>query len=765
VLAILFLVSGFSALVYQVLWTRMLGLVFGVTIHAASALLATYMAGLAVGSVAAGRIADRLRHPLRAFGLVEIGIAAAALASPHVLRLVEDAYQAVYPALGNQTALVAGSRVLLAAALLLVPTALMGATLPLVLKSSLTGGERLATRTSLLYGTNTTGAIAGTIAAGFALLPLLGMRSSFLVAAAGNLTVGGGALALAAWRPTGGAHGPADADDHATAPPPGGSRASGLPRASRVALGIAGISGFVGLALEIVWFRVLVLFLGPTTYAFTSMLGAVLFGIALGSFVIAPWLRRRADLAGLLAALQIGFSVAVLLSLSLLAHGHAIGRALGQLTTRPFGDYLTVLAVVSLVSMVPASALSGASFPVALTLWSRGRGDRDIGRRMGVFYAVNVTGAIVGALAGGYVLLPVLGARWSLILLALLPLPLAGVLLATIANRARMIATTAAGSAAVIAALLLAPDPFDVLLDRFHHGEEVLFRAEGVQTTVSVHQRRRERIMYLDGRHQANDTPDTLYQHRRIGLLPVVLHDDPGRALVIGLGGGATAGAMARYPNLHLTVVELSKSVIEGAEWFAHANFDVLRRPSVDLRVGDGRNHLMLTSDRYDIVAADIILPVHAGATNLYSAEYFRLVRNALSPRGLFVQWIGSEAEAEYKLIARTFLSVFRNATLWGGGSLLIGGRWPLSIDVEAIERRLADPAVRTALEPVGIRTVHDVLGLFDAGPDTLRAFVGEGPILTDDRPMVEYFLTLPRYPEVDLSGLRSNVEAHLRRR
>lgn len=140
-------------------------------------------------------------------------------------------------------------------------------------------------------------------------------------------------------------------------------------------------------------------------------------------------------------------------------------------------------------------------------------------------------------------------------------------------------------------------------------------------------------------------------------------------------------------------------------------------------------------------------------------------MRNALSPRGLFVQWIGSEAEAEYKLIARTFLSVFRNATLWGGGSLLIGGRWPLSIDVEAIERRLADPAVRTALEPVGIRTVHDVLGLFDAGPDTLRAFVGEGPILTDDRPMVEYFLTLPRYPEVDLSGLRSNVEAHLRRR
>jgi spermidine synthase len=231
---------------------------------------------------------------------------------------------------------------------------------------------------------------------------------------------------------------------------------------------------------------------------------------------------------------------------------------------------------------------------------------------------------------------------------------------------------------------------------------------------------------------------------------------------VIGLGGGATAGAVSLHEGAHLDIVELSPEVVTAAgRFFGDINFNVLRKPNARLIVDDGRNHLLLSGQRYDVVTADVILPIHAGSGNLYSAEYFQLVRNALRPGGMVLQWVAG-TEAEYKLIMRTFLSVFPETTLWFDGSLMLGSVEPLRLRQADFDWKQQIPQRRDALASMGFRSFDDLLAAYLAGPDEMRTYVGDGPVLTDDRPMVEYFLSLPRDREVDLSGVRGDVRRHV---
>jgi spermidine synthase len=309
------------------------------------------------------------------------------------------------------------------------------------------------------------------------------------------------------------------------------------------------------------------------------------------------------------------------------------------------------------------------------------------------------------------------------------------------------------------------PDPFATALQRRHpKGESVLWKEEGIQNTVSVNRDEAgQRVMYMDGLHQANDSREMIQLHRLIGHLPMLLHGSPSRVLVIGLGGGATAGAVARHPA-QVDLVELSESVARGAAWFRHANDNVLGRGNVRLLFDDGRNHLLLSGTTYDVITADIIQPFHAGAGHLYSADYFELARRALADDGLMLQWIGHGSVTQYALIMRTFLSVFPHATVWANGTLMVGSKAPLAIRRADIERKLALPEVSDAVASVGIVDVESVLRLYTAGPAEMRRFVGNGLTLSDDRPLVEYHRSLPAGdPPVDLAALRGNVADVLR--
>jgi spermidine synthase len=763
-LATLFFFSGACALVYQVLWLRLLALVFGVTVYAASTVLAGFMAGLAVGSFVAGRVAMRLARPLAAFGVAEMLVGLTALASPAVLDQLTTLWVAVHPSLPDSLAAITVIRFICAFAVLILPTSLMGATLPLIVRSALAQRQRIGARIGLLYAVNTTGAIAGALVAGFYFISEVGVSRAFVLAAATNVLIGVVALAAAFVLPRAGQPSEAPAEAAMSGP------AEPLTTAQRRAvLWTFFVSGLLSLALEIVWFRMLAVYLRPTAYAFTIMLAVVLAGIALGSALATPLLRQRRAWLPVLTIIQLLIGLAAALSFNALARSQSILDAVtGQnplLDAVGLDAYLTPIVVSSIAAMLPATLLLGVAFPMGLSLWAGDEAGAETSRRVGIFYSLNVLGAIGGSVLAGFVSLPVLGSRGSLLAASALAVA-SSVVLALTQWRARPNFAgfvMLVGPVVFVMTALNAVNPFDVALARFHRGEQLLWRKEGVQTTVAIHERsidsRAMRVMYLDGMHQANDSDATAFVHHRIGALPVMLHHDPATALVIGMGGGATPGAVARF-DVDVDVVELSQAVVEGSAYFTRINFDLLKRPNVSLRVDDGRNFLLMTRKKYDVVTADIILPRHAGAGALYSREYYGLVRNALATRGLALQWNGGETQTEFKMLMRTFLSVFPHTTLWGDGTLMLGSLEPFELSRSAFERRRQQPGF-TDLFDWDIDTMRR---LYVAGPHALRAFVGDGPILTDDKPVIEYFLSLPKNDRrPDLDSLRGRFEDVLR--
>jgi len=750
-LLILFFGSGVCALIYQVMWLRLLSLVFGVTVYAASTVLAGFMAGLGVGSLLAGRYASKVSRPLVAFGIAEALVGITAFSTPFILEWLTSIWMAIHPALPTSLAALTVIRFVVAFVVLIVPTSLMGATLPLVIKSAVVRDQRVGGRIGLLYAINTTGAIVGALVAGFYLISELGVSRSFQIAAALNILIGGIAIAAASRLPAG--------IEGAAASVTATRRRSST--TERLVLWTFFASGFMSLALEIVWFRMLVVFLRPTAYAFTIMLACVLAGIALGSAMAAPLLRKRRSWVPILAVIQGAIGIAAVLSFNLLTRTQtAIDAVTPWFDTVGLNTYLAPLVVSSMIAMLPTTLLLGLAFPIGLTIWTGDTGNDETSRRTGTFYSLNVLGAILGSVLAGFLLLPEAGTRTSLIIVSALA-TISSIVLALTERKANPMRAMALAIGAPVLFLLAARaavDPFDVAFERFHRNETLVWREESAQTTVAVHDRRGERpmrVMFLDGNHQANDSAATAFIHHRIGALPAMLHPHPKNALVVGLGGGATPGAVARL-NLEVDVVELSSAVVAGSEFFKHINFNLLERPNVHLRVDDGRNFLTMNRKNYDVITADIILPRHAGAGALYSREYYELVRSRLAPGGLAMQWNGGDSDTEYKLLMRTFMSVFPHTTLWGDGSLMLGSLEPFTLSRSAYEVR------RQTFEqfPWDVKTLERI---FIAGPAEIREFIGDGPVLTDDKPMIEYFLSLPKNDAPGgYRGRRANIETIL---
>ena len=755
--AVLFFCSGASALVYQVLWLRKLGLVFGVTVYAASTVWASFMFGLAVGSLYAGRIADRLRRPLVWFGAAEALIGLSAVATPFALAGLQGLYASIYPSLPKGIAAITFARFLMALLVLVVPTVLMGATLPLIVKSSYSRASDLGQRMGLLYATNTVGAIAGTLFSGLYLIPTHGIQTAFVVAASVNLSIAAIAIVAGLALPA------VPVSDRPASEATPDEKAGELAPARKTILLVFALSGFMSLALEVIWFRVLVLLVRPTVYGFSMMLATLLFGIGAGSYLVTPLLKRQRPWLLILSVIELVLAIVAVLSIQTLAYHPAMYKWATPIIARVFPEYLAFSMVASILSILPSSLLLGIAFPIGLRLWTGGRdeGSDHAGRKLGIFYSLNLAGSILGSLAAGFVLLPALGSRTSLIAVSAVALGsgLALLRFAEATTKTRIV-LGAVFAAAFVGSAAWMTDPFDMFLQLRYARHRVLWKEEGVQATVSINKDPSGMlVMTLEGNHQADDAPGMLDTHRRIGHLPMVIHPESREALVIGLGGGATAGAVAMHTGAQVDVVELSEAVIRGARYFTSVNNDVLHRPNVRMHVDDGRNFLLLTPKKYDVITADLILPIHAGSGNLYSAEYFRLVRNALKEDGLALQWVWG-TEAEYKTIMRTFLSVFPEATVWWDASLMIGSKKRLILRESDFRWKIE--ARGDALRELGVTSFDQLKRAYRAGPDEMRAFVGEGPILTDDLPLVEYFLSLPRDKNIDVRGLKGDVESRV---
>ncbi len=738
--AALLFCSGAAGLLYQVVWTRKLVLLFGTTSYAVSTVLSVFFLGLAIGSVWGGRIADRSTRPLRAYGLIELGIAAWAV----VFLVAVDSADAVVVELlrvaGGARVLGTALRTLLTAAFLIVPVILMGATLPLVARF-VTTGPLSAARVGWLYSANTLGAVAGCAGAGFALLPALGYTRATIVGVALNLAAGTAALALS--RNTQSKSAPVE---DVSAP----KVALSLP--ARMTLAAFAISGFCALALEVVWTRLLTLVFLGTTYSFTTMLTTVLCGIALGGAVaaaISGRIRRGVLAFGVVQTLTGAACIASL------AFFPGLPERLIEMRRDGGFEWAAIAAatfVLSFLALFVPTLLFGFSFPLALNAFAKE--SNRVGRAVGQLYGWNTLGGVLGSLCGGFLLIPLLGTGRSIVSLAYL-LALSGLALLLLAGEGRFSRRglwAGAGAAAVALATYLAPQDVSLALNKSYlpEGHELLHYVEGVEGTVAVSgpalgSTAGDRVLWINAVQATASIEKGVKMNRFQGMLPFLFDRDIEHVLFMCFGSGVTAGALSLSPVERIDAVEISPEVLSAARYFEDDNFGVVHNPRVRTIVDDGRNYLLRAQDKYDLISFEPMPLAIAGVSNFYTTEYYRLCRSRLTEGGLVSQWVplhnGLDLETIRGLIA-TFLDVFPESSAWfiNADLFLIGSNQPLRIDYELVQERLArNDALRNALAEVYLPDAEELLAAFFMDKERLANFAGGGRRMSDDLPWAEF--------------------------
>ena len=756
----IFFVSGASSLVYQVIWVRMLSLFFGSDVYAAAITLSVFMGGLAFGSWLSGRFADRAARPLLLYGLCELGIAACAFAFPHVLAALGPLFRSVYAAhFATDPWIYQGFRATAAAAALFLPTALMGATLPLMVRQFVSQDAKLGNRVGVFYSANTIGALAGTLLTGFLLLPLLGVGTTVAATVAVNFTIGMVAI-VAALRIAPQGVTAREAPPQAAAPEP-----------LRLALLLVmGLSGFAALALEVVWMRILVQSFSATVYAFTIMLGAFLYGIYYGSRKMAGIVDEHAAPLHLLVTLELalGAYVAFLGILAYAAPG-TFGTMVWGLTAVTGGGFAvsSILAqvIVASVLIVPPTILLGATFPVAVKTFTRGLQARAAGT--GGVYAANTAGALLGALVGGFVLLPLLGARNSLLAIGAC-FVLAGLILArkAAAAPASMKPLLAAFAVASLGVLLLPAQTIVNFNLQKSSAPQVLYHGEGVAHTVDILRNDRgNTIMMVNGNIEA-DTSLTQRRHFVLkGHMPLLLHPQPKKVAVVGLGLGITLRATANHPGIeHIRLIELTPEMVAAHRAHPELTDNVLGSPQLHLRIDDGRNFMAMSRETYDMITADPIHPRITGVGYLYTREYYEAIKRRLNPGGIVVQWMPMYqlSRESFDVAFRTFVSVFPNASFWyvRFHGLFVATTDGASIDYADVVARLGHQSVRDDLASVRISGPEQLFSYLLMDAAHIRKYISASPgsqLNTDDNAYLEY-----RTPFEFLGATREIVSALL---
>jgi len=737
-----FFTSGACALVYQVVWVRQVLLIVGTTTAAVSTVLSVFMAGLGLGAWLFGGAADRHRAPLRLYAALELGIGGYALVLPALIAASTPAYARVARPLAGEPGLLLLVRVALAFVLLLLPAVLMGGTLPALVRHVSRRLEGVGADLGLLYGANLAGAGAGSLAAGFVLIPGLGVQATSMVAVAGNVSVGIAALAVA-WRSQ---HRGVGVSGEPMSVPPGPA----LPDAvRRLVWAAVFLSGLLTMAFEVLWTRILIFTLGSTVYSFTVILAAFLTGLALGSRLVVA-LAHRAPPLTTLAAACVAAGIAAMVLAPVSTRSQALILALSERVGWTGEVFLAGSAVsAALVVLLPAT-LMGVVLPMSMRLLVDDLG--RAGRRVGAAYLVNTIGCVLGSLLAGFALIPRLGLTRALLLLAAVQVALGGAFLLHAevrpGRRWRLLAGAAAAAivAGIVASpLLRSPNPFDPGLAAGDDGApRVESHRDGIAASVSVvTYPGGARTLRIDGFEAASNKAEAAYMPMMTHL-PMLLHPDPRRLLVICFGTGETAGAGLLHPGASIDVVEIDPTVFGMAPYFAATNHGVARDPRARLVVDDGRNFLLTTAERYDVITAEPMPPHHAGTVNLYSREYYELARARLRTGGLVVQWLPMHLLTvdESLGILRTVQAVFPETTLWlhGDTGIIVARRdVPVRLDLPRVARAFAPGALRGALEGLGLATPLDVAGLHAMGPDEIREATSAAALVTDDRPSLEF--------------------------
>ncbi len=804
-IAILFFLSGFAALSYEVLWQRELGLIFGNTIHAAATVTAAYMAGIAVGAYFAGKKAEKLKNPIKTFGLLELGIGLYALAVPLLFALLKIIYKVAYQNISESLSFLTVLRVVLGLLVLLVPTILMGATLPVLGKALAEQKEKFGAKLSVLYGMNTLGAVAGVLSCAYFMIPNLGMVATRFCAVGVSVLVALVAVGIArkenSRERTQGTQRKTDSLEkgkgnyeidekretalrksinHEVHEDHGENKREKLSRDVKLLLVAAGCSGFLGLSFEVVWFRTLILVFGSTTYSFSTMLAIFLLGISVGAMAlgwISDKMKHPALLFGMAAT---GIGIYSLISLYwfdsmpewLLQHLATHGMSWGNMISAKFlmaFKFLFVPAVLFGVSFTAATKAVRALLPSS-------------SRTIGDVSAFNTVGAAIGAIAAGFVILPLLGMEKSIMLLSFLAIALGAlVLLSEKGLKLSRFLVIGSGAVCIIIVLLFTPKwektllasgPYfspwmyvqngEIVLNKKLQSERLLFFKEGRTSTISTVKDINEVIFFSsNGKVEADTAKRSMTLQRMMSHLPMLFHPNPKQVMNIGLGAGVTFGSLGCYPVDHLEVVEIEPEVKNVALVWGDLNHRIVERDDAIITINDGRNHLFATARKYDVITSDPFEPVMAGAGNLYTVEHFEQAKKCLAKGGIMAQFLPMYelSKEDYLIIARTFTHVFPRSALFftGYDTVLVGFTDDAPIDFRIAQKNYEIPAVKKSLSEIGFTSLEMILGMFIANLTPENKVVGTGTLNTDNHPVIEFSAprsTLHYTPDINMQAL-----------
>lgn len=761
VLGLLFL-SGFTGLVYELVWSKRLANLLGSSGHAHAIVLATFMGGLALGAWLFGRTADRVKRPLALYGVLELGVGVYALLFRFILEGLGNVYLAIAPGLdpdGNGRPV---AKLVLAASSLLIPTILMGGTVPALTRYFTQRLGAARRELAVLYAVNSLGAALGCLFAGVSLIPSDGLLVSETKAAALNLALGLAAVVLAL-------RSPASGSTEATGPEAPPRQYSAF--AVKAALVGVALSGFTAMLYEITWIRLLSIVIGGTSYAFTFILTAFILGIGLGS----AWLSRREpkalepepDALALFARLQVLLVVTVCLALPfygrmpyLFLNLHASLRK--SIDTWPLYQLLTFGFCVA-VLMVPTFFL-GASFPAAARV-ALSRVDK-LGGQLGGVYLWNTVGTVLGSLLGGLLLLPVLGLEGNFAVGLVCNLIAAG--LAAWASRPPGVKPVRhlwpVGAAAAVVAIYAVStvgwsevvassgryrewertfDSFSAFREAVKGRSVVKFQRDDVFASVLVGESGPQRYMRINGKIDASNGSDIDTQILA-GHLGVLTH--PGevkRVLLVGMGAGITAGSLLTHPIDVLDVVEISPAVIEAARLFGDDNGHALDDPRCRVHIEDAKTFLLLSPEKYDLIVSVPSNPWVSGVSGLFSRDFFQVASAHLAPGGRIVQWFHTyeSSDAMVRLVLRTLRDTFPHGTSWVGPQdlVMLATKEPQVFELQKVAERMQRPQVRADLLRARTPDVVTLLGRQVHSDEGQLQFAGSGPINSDDRNLLEY--------------------------
>jgi len=755
VLYFIFFASGAAGLVYQVLWLRLTGLVFGNTSYSIAIVLGAFMAGLALGNWRLGILSDSVQRPLRLYGVLEILIGISAWLVPVLFGAMDSVYWSLAPELAAIPG--AGFSVRFAAsfAIMLVPTFLMGGTLPVMARLFVRQIGEVEAKLATLYALNTFGAAVGVLAAALLLVPVLGNQLTTLSIAALNIIIGVLAIGLDRGQQ------PLDlaaqaATDKAVAPMPS------EPGVDRLVLATVAISGFVALLYEVAWTRALSALISNSTYAFAIMLVTFLVGIALGS----SWAARYRPSASLrmLGLLQLAIAAGGLVFLLGYIVAPTLLVSLIRALYYSFPAVLTIQFLVCAALMILATFFMGATLPIGAQLYSNTM--QVLGRRIGGVYSINTLGAILGSLGAGFVLIPMLGTERTILIGLFCNAAIALALLARDREKSRPIAYV---TAAVLLVTVLSlrgevfwkPDMLDrgvliyarqfearpnLRLDEHYSETDVVYFSEGKNATVSVRTGNGYVGLRTNGKVDASNGKDKKTQ-LLLSYLPGFHHASAENVLVIGYGSGVTTGVTTIFPQTkRVDTVEIEPTVIGAAPWFAAYNRRSWEHPKVRIIEDDARNFLNVSNDLYDIIISEPSNPWIAGIGNLFTAEFYELAARSLRPDGVFAQWLPlyELSPDNVRMVLAEIQRQFAEVSVWhmdAGDIIVLASRTPLRLNVGIIDRLwAADASVRRDFrEFLSLDRPLSLLAHYVTAAEGVRAFAGSAPRNTDDRPLLEY--------------------------